>query len=402
MIRLLSLLLVLALALPARAERFDPETPWAETLVAAQGQTVYFNHWGGNPQINAYIEWVAEEVAARFQITLVPVKVDDIATAVTRVLAEKTAGRDDDGTLDLIWINGENFAAMKEYGLLYGAFAPRLPNFALVDTVGKPTTLVDFTIPTEGLESPWGMAQFVFIYDEARVPAPPRTLDGLQAWIAAHPGRFTYPRPPDFYGSTFLKQIVLTTVEDPTVLASPPPADEAEIDAILAPLWAWLEATHPSMWRGGRDFPDSGPALMGLFADGAVDFAVSFSPTEASAKVLAGVFADTTRTFVLDGGTIGNTHFVTIPYNASAPQAAQVVANFLLSPQAQARKADPTFWGDPTVLDLAALTPKDRALFETIDYGPATLPPEALGPVLPEPHPAWMVRIEADWAERYR
>ena len=55
------------------------------------------------------------------------------------------------------------------------------------------------------------------------------------------------------------------------------------------------------------------------------------------------------------GGTIGNTHFVAIPYNSSAKEGAQVVANFLLSPEAQARKLDPTVWGDPTVLGLSLI-----------------------------------------------
>ncbi len=400
LLRILGLaLLALTLSLPARAQA---QGPWADVLQTARGQTVYFNHWGGNPLINAYVEWAAAEVAERHGVTLVPVKVDDIATTVTRVLTEKTAGRDTGGTVDLLWVNGENFAAMKENGLLYGPFAEALPNFALVDTEGKPTTLVDFTIPTDGLESPWGMAQFVFIYDAQQVPEPPATLEALKERILAHPGRFTYPRPPDFYGSTFLKQVLLSSVADPALLASPPPADAAAAEAILAPLWAWLEVTHPAMWRGGRDFPESGPALQGLFADGAVDFAVSFSPTEASAKVLAGVFADSTRTAVLETGTIGNTHFVAIPYNANAPEGAQVVANFLLSPEAQARKADPQYWGDPTVLALDKLSEADRGRFEAIDFGPATLPPEALGTVLPEPHPDWMVLIEAKWAERYR
>lgn len=47
------------------------------------------------------------------------------------------------------------------------------------------------------------------------------------------------------------------------------------------------------------------------------------------------------------------------------------------------------------------LPPEDRALFEALDLGVATLSPEELGPALPEPHPSWMVRAEEDWAKRY-
>ena len=41
-----------------------------------------------------------------------------------------------------------------------------------------------------------------------------------------------------------------------------------------------------------------------------------------------------------------------------------VVADFLMSPEAQAHKQDPRVWGDGTVLDLDALAPEDRARFD--------------------------------------
>ena len=77
------------------------------------------------------------------------------------------------------------------------------------------------------------------------------------------------------------------------------------------------------------------------------------------------------------------------------------VANFLMSPEAQARKADPTVWGDPTVLDVADLPHEHRALFDALPLGIADLPPEQLGPALPEPHPSWTEAIEAEWSRRY-
>src|SRR3546814_9701148 len=65
--------------------------------------------------------------------------------AVSRVLAERAAGKQAGGSIDLIWLNGENFAAMKAQQLLYGPFTKLLPNFRLVDFDDKPSTLVDFT-----------------------------------------------------------------------------------------------------------------------------------------------------------------------------------------------------------------------------------------------------------------
>ncbi len=381
---------------PAQAE---PES-YDAALAEAEGQTVYWNAWGGGERINAYIAWVGERVAEDYGIELRHVKLSDTAEAVSRVLAEKAAGRDEGGSVDLIWINGENFAAMKDNGLLHGPFAEALPNFALVDTEGKPTTLVDFTVPTEGLEAPWGMAKLVFVYDSARIQQTPGSMEALRLWAEQHPGRFTYPAPPDFLGTTFLKQALIELAEDRGVLQQPA-GDAASFAETTAPLWRYLDALHPHLWRGGEAFPASGPAQQQMLNDGALDIALSFHPPEVSALIADGQLPQSARIFVLDEGTIGNTHFVAIPYNASAKAGAMVVANFLMSPEAQAKKQSSAFWGDDTVLAMAKLSPAQRALFENLPAGPATLSPEDLGPTLLEPHPSWMASIEAEWQARY-
>jgi putative thiamine transport system substrate-binding protein len=373
---------------------------WPDIVERARGQTVYFNAWGGAETINAYISWVGERVAAAYGITLRHVKLTDTADAVARVLAEKAAGRDSDGSVDLVWINGENFAAMKSNGLLFGPFTAALPSFALVDVEDKPTTILDFTIPVDGLEAPWGMAQLVFLYDTARLAEPPKSIAAFAGWAAAHPGRFTYPAPPDFIGSTFLKQALYALAPDPALLLHPP-ADDAGFAAATAPLWRFLDTLHPHLWRGGETFPQSGQAQRQLLDDGAIDISLSFNPGEASSAIAQGLLPDTIRTYVLDGGTIGNTHFVAIPFNARAKEGAMVVADFLMSPEAQLRKQDAAIWGDPTVLAMAKLTAAERDAFAAQERGPATLAPEALGRTLPEPHPAWMTRIEEEWRKRY-
>ncbi len=391
----LAVALVAGFATAARAE-----SGWPEIVAKAEGQEVFWNAWGGDARINAYIAWVGERVAADYGVTLRHVKLADTAEAVARVLAEKAAGKDEDGAIDLIWINGENFAAMKENGLLYGPITDLLPNFALVDVTGKPTTLVDFTVPTEGYEAPWGAAKINFIYDSARVDAPPRSIAAFLDWAKAHPGRFTYPAPPDFIGSTFLKQIVIATAPDPGLLQSPVP-DDATFQAATAPLWDYLDALHPHLWRHGENFPATGTAQRQLLDDGEVDITISFYPSEASSLVAQGLLPETARVFVLDGGTIGNVHFVAIPYNARSKEGALVVANFLMSPEAQARKQDIAYWGDETVLAVGKLPPEDRKLFDDLPLGVASLTPAELGPTLLEPHPSWMTRIEAEWLKRY-
>jgi putative thiamine transport system substrate-binding protein len=373
---------------------------WDQALARARGQAVFWNAWGGDERINAYIAWVGKRVAEDHGITLRHVKLADTAEAVARVLAEKTAGRDSGGSVDLIWINGENFAAMKRQGLLFGPFTGVLPNYRLVDFAGKPTTKIDFTVPVEGLEAPWGMAKINFIYDSARVSDTPGSIPALLDWAGAHPGRFSYPAPPDFTGSTFLKQVLIELTPDTALLQKDAPDDAAFTEA-TAPLWAYLEALHPSLWRGGKGFPASGTAQLQLLDDGELDIAISFYPSDAASMILNGRLPDSARVFVLDGGTIGNTHFVAIPYNANARAGAMVVANFLMSPEAQARKQSLEAWGDQTVLAMDKLDPGERRWFEAGGAHPALLTPSQLGPTLLEPHPSWMTRIEAEWRKRF-
>ena len=136
-------------------------------------------------------------------------------------------------------------------------------------------------------------------------------------------------------------------------------------------------------------------------ADREVGIAMAFNPAEASSAIAAGELPDTVRTFTLEGGTLANTHFVAVPYNAAAREGAMVVADFLMSPVAQAHKQDPRVWGDFTVLDVAKLSAADKAVFAELPLGVATLSPAELGAALPEPHPSWSGWLEAEWERRY-
>ncbi|NIY71399.1 ABC transporter substrate-binding protein [Marivivens donghaensis] len=390
-------LLALALIAPTALWAETDPADWDAVVEAAKGQTVYWNAWGGSTATNDFIAWVGDRVEEDFGVILEHVKLTDTADAVTRVLSERDAGKDDDGAIDMIWINGANFASMKEAGLLYGPYAESLPNWAYVDTDGK-TVRTDFTVPTDGYESPWAMAQVVFMYDTADME-PVGDMAALLDWTAAHPGRFTYPQPPDFLGTTFLKQALVDLLTDPSVLQEP--ATDENYAEVAAPLWEWLDALTPNLWRDGTVYPQTGPAQLQLIADQEVDLAISFSPGEASTAIANGQLPDTVRTFVLDKGTIGNASFVTIPYNSGSKEGAMVVADFLMSPEAQAHAQNPDVLGYGTVLDMAKLDDAQRAAFEELDLGIATLSPAELGSVQAEPHPTWMTRIAEDWDARY-
>lgn len=375
---------------PAGAQ--DP-ADWDAVRDAARGQTVDWYAWGGETHINDYIAWVGDIAAERHGVRVNQVKLADTAEAVARVLAERAAGVDEGGAVDLVWINGENFAAMQANGLLLGgAWAEALPNRALVDMERLGAAIEsDFGVPVRGQESPWGRAQLVYIHDAAHTPEPPRSLEELVAFVEANPGRFTYPQPPNFTGTTFLKQLLIELVPDPAVLAEPAgDGAEALVRQTLVPL---LTRLHPNLWRSGAAFPTGVAELRRLYADGEIALALTGNPSDAVAGVNDGLLPPQSRVAAFRTGTIGNVHFVAIPANAGDRAGALVVANLLLSPMAQARKADPQVWGDPTVLAVDRLPEAERALFDaevTVD-----------APTLAEPHVTWTEVIERVWDEAF-
>lgn len=385
-------LLLASTSLPSIAQTNN----WPNIEAKAKGQTVYFNAWAGSERINAYIQWAAQELKKSHGINLEHVKITDAADMIKRVRNEKAAGKLTEGSVDLVWINGENFLTMKKEGLLFGPFAQSLPHFSLVDTKGKPTTLLDFAEPTDGLESPWGMAQLTFMADSKRLPQNPSSMAQLLELAKKNPGRITYPKLPDFTGTTFIKQLFLELNTDRSAFYKP--VTSQALQTTGAPVWAFLDQLHPHLWRKGQQFPQNPGALRQMMADGELLLAMTFNPNEAANEIAAKRLSNSVYSYQHKNGTIGNTHFVAIPFNAKAKEAAQVVANFLLSPAAQARKADIEQWGDPTVLALDKLSASQKTAFAA---KPLAGQLAQYAPTLSEPHGSWVEAIEKEWLKRY-
>ncbi|MGG8276108.1 ABC transporter substrate-binding protein [Klebsiella sp. 141198] len=363
---------------------------WQSISQQARGQTVWFNAWGGDPAVNRYLDWVSAEVKRDYAVDLRIVHIADAADAVKRIQTEARAGRSRGGSIDLLWVNGENFRTLKQANLLRSGWAEKLPNWRYVDT-RKPVR-EDFSLATDGAESPWGGAQLTFIARRSQLAEPPNSAQALLAFATAHPGSVTYPRPPDFTGTAFLEQLLVALTDRPEALRQPP--QETSFAAVTAPLWAYLDRLHPLLWRQGRDFPLSPARMDAMLAQGTLQLSLTFNPLHAQQKAVSGELPQDSYSFGFKQGMLGNVHFVAIPANARATAGAQVVANFLLSPQAQLRKADPQIWGDPSVLDPEKLNDAQRAALYAVQ-------PKATPPMLAEPHAAWVDALEQEWLRRY-
>ncbi|PTL58914.1 ABC transporter substrate-binding protein [Paraconexibacter algicola] len=380
--RLLSLLAAIAAALILAACGDDPPAPstaasaggFAEVQRQARGQTVRWWLFGGDEGVNRYVDDVVAPAARRLGVSLRRVPVADTADAVQRVVSERRAGRRTGGAVDLIWINGENFASGKRAGLWLEDWATRLPNARLLDP-DDPSLREDFRVPVDGQESPWQRAAFVFAHDRARTPRPPRSFDELLAFARANPGRVTYPAPPDFTGSAFVRQVVAAKGADAAM--------------------RYLHELAPLLYRGGRSYPKSEAELTRLFGDGEIDLAMSYDAAFVRAAVRRGIVPRSARPFVLGDGTLQNVSFVAIPANAANAAGAQVVANLLLDPRLQAAKADPAGLGNPTVLQLDRLDPAQRSAFTRAARSPYLL--DDLGEALPELAADEVAPLEQRW-----
>lgn len=369
---------------------------WADVLTEAKGQTVNFYMWGGSDVINGWVTGpVATALKERYDVTLNMVPVADAPEYINKVLGEKQAGRDADGTVDLVWINGENFRTMRQGELLYGSWSQFLPSAQYVNW-NDASVANDFGFPVEGYESPYGKAQFVMIYDSAKVPEPPKTVAALIEWIKANPGKFAYAAPPDFTGSAFMRHLCYHAAGGYQTLLGE--FQQSLFDEKSAMCWQTLNALEPMLWREGQTYPESRTRMQDLFANGEVYFDMAYNPAEASSLIAQGKYPETARTFVFDEGTIANTHYVAIPYNSPHKAGAMVLANYLLSPEAQLSKADPSGWGDLPVLDPALLPADMQQKFAALPRGPATLPDAELAAHrAPELQAAWITAFEQGW-----
>ncbi|NUS34254.1 MAG: ABC transporter substrate-binding protein [Gemmatimonadaceae bacterium] len=371
--------------------------PWDSVLARARGTEVVWRMWRGDPSVNAYVDgWIAPRLRGRYGVTLRAVEGQG-PELVNQLVVEREAGRRS-GTASLVWINGETFANLRRERLLAGPWAGRLPNAAYVDSA-SPIVSRDFEQDPAGFESPWGRVQFALIHDTVRTPHPPRTVAELAMWIRAHPGRFTHDQ--GFTGTTFLK-IVMYALNG-GVAHFQGGFDSTRYVGARDRMFAWLDSLRPYFWRRGETFPPDVAAMHRLFANREIDFTMSDNENDVIAKARQGIVPATARPVLLRDGTIANSHYVGIPFNAPNAAGAMVVADFLLSPEAQLEKQKPGVWADGAVLDVARVPEPWRTRFATLASDPRALPRDSLARyAVPEVSPRYHERLAADWRAHIR
>jgi putative thiamine transport system substrate-binding protein len=347
---------------------------WQQTLKSARGQSVYFYAWGGSKAVNDYLRWATREIAQQYRIKLIHVKVTDPSEPVSRLKAEN--GRT--SAIDLMWVNGENFAYLKQQGFLLGNLWSEIPNTAFLAVDSLPIT-VDFGEPMHGFEVPWGIGQFNLIAENEVYQQPKISAKLLLSIAKKNPKTVTYPRPPEFHGTTFLKQLLVDLADaDPRLYQL---VTQQAQDELLPVLWQYLDQLHPHLWQQGKAFPNSAAEQLLLYQQKNLSMTVSFNPNQwLKEKSTQQISESSVRRYFTDGA-ITNSHNLAIPKSAPSPDAAKVVINFMLSEKAQKEKFTGV-WGDPSVIT-------------------SLLDEKATMPAHHELHSSWHVLIEDVWQQRY-
>ncbi|MEG0071763.1 MAG: ABC transporter substrate-binding protein [Raoultibacter sp.] len=372
---------------------------WDAVLAAAKGQSVSWYGYGGSEDRNTWIkETLAPALKENYDITLdlVGMNINDI---LTQLSGEMQAGVES-GSIDFIWINGENFFSTKENGYLFGPFTENLPNFKKYINVESPEVAYDFGSPTEGFESPYGKAQMQMWVDSARITEMPKNPGEFKAFCAAHQGQVTYPEPGDFTGTAFISCLIagvigadefekLSRMEAPTA---------KEVKKIIDPGLDYLRQLNPYLWKAGTTFPADAATVSTMYADGELVMNMGYGAPESLVKNKT--LPTTTRSFIFDTGTVGNSNFMAIAKNAPHKAAALVAINEVISPEMQLSQYENLT--NISVLDMTKLSADQRKAFDAVSLGTTQLPlndllehrvAEAAGPVIPLIEQLWLDEV---------
>ena len=397
--RIVALLLVIVMVLSlfgcgAKEKEIDlNNASWDEILAAAKGTTVTFYGWGGDENRNNWLNTtVAQHVKENYDITLevVGMNIDDI---LAKLSGEKQAGSNK-GSIDMIWINGENFYSAKDNGLLWGPFTDKLPNMDAYIDLTDPETLNDFCMPIDGYEAPYAKAQMVMYADTAVTPDLPASAAQLLEFAKANPGKVTYPTLPDFTGSAFVRNIIyeLCGWEQFQTME----ADYDTVKAAIEPALEYLRQLNPYLWNEGKTFPESSTTVDSMFADGELVMAMSYGPFSVATGIDQGLYTETTQTFVFDNGTIGNTNYMAIGFNSPNKAGAMVVINAIISGEIQLTQYAEL--RELLVVATEKLSAEELAAFDAVDLGKGILSQaELLAHRLPEMPASLVPIIEEIW-----
>lgn len=338
----------------------------------------------------------------KYDITVnrVPMGIEDILSQLTGELQASPAGAANEdsstGTIDMVWINGENFATASENNMLLDNYAWKAPNVLQYMEPGSTKLLYDFGYSIMDREIPYGEAQLVMYNNSAVTPETPANTAELLEYVKKYPGKVTYPALPDFTGSAFVRNVIYDIVGHEQFQTMEP--DKATVKAAIQPALDYLVSLNPYLWNEGKTFPASSTQMENMFADSELVFGMSYAAYGVAVKIENKTFPETAQTFLFDKGMIGNTNYLAIPINSPNKAGAIVAINEMVSPEVQAARFA-TLRTLP-VVDYPLLDAAQKEAFDKVELGKGVLPQdELLSKKLPEMPAKLVPIIEEIWLE---
>lgn len=387
---------------------------WEDVQARAKEEgTLNLYYWGGSDQINIWMDQVATAGLAEQGIKLNPVRITGTKDAVDLVITEISSGKGiGEGSVDAIWVNGENFATLKRQNALLGAFADKTPNSKNIEwNAEDPRSLLnlrDFGVETGMAEMPWSGEQYVCAANTARVDRAdlPSTFAGLQTYLETNPGKFTYVKPPHYIGNTFVQAAVYAHNPDGTgavpFQSSITELGAGELARLIKPAMEYLKALEPHLLGaqgGNARYPEDPSALDGMFLNGEIDMSCKFGLYAVAKGLENGTYPEGAEAFVFpEGNMIKNKNYLVIPANAPNPAATIVMTNYMSSVDAQVSKLKYT--GMPPGIDPWTLSDADvQALTDASPGLIGVTQAELDANTAPDTNATLVDVIEATWLE---
>lgn len=361
-----------------RADFLAQNLSWDDVRARAKQEgEVNLYYWGGSDAINVWIDSAVEPALAALGVKLNPVRITATKDAIDLVLVEKNAGKSTgDGSVDVIWLNGENFFTLSQQNALFGAFADKLPNSIKIEwDSADPRALLnlrDFGVETRFQEMPWSGEQYVCAVNRKYVATDdtPHTFAQMKTYLTANPGKFAYVKPPHYIGNTFVQEVIYAHNPDGTGAApfqnSLEDLGSAELARLITPGLQYLKSIEPLLAdynSGNVRYPEDTATLDGMFLNGEVHFNCKFGLFATATALTTGAYPEQAEEFIFPANNmIKNKNYLAIPVNSPNPASALVMINYMSSVEAQASKLKAT--GMPVGIDPWKLSSSDAAILE--------------------------------------
>lgn len=253
------------------------------------------------------------------------------------------------GKADLILLSKKGFKDLKSAEVLYGPFANKLPNVAMNQVAESyENTWLD-GVTTDNMAVQLGKSQLVLFYDEDVMEQPPASLSDLKAYVKANPGKFSFPSLDTLEGQAFVNTLAASLCDQKKLYEGN--LKPAELNALFAPVAAFLKEIKPSMYMEGKVRPKDVAEMDRLFKEGQLAFSMSLNQNKVTQMVKDEKFPDGAKAYVLSSGTTGFGQYAVIPFNSSNKSGAMTVLNAFLTGEIQGDKYDPKNWGNLPSVD---------------------------------------------------